>query len=80
MVQIPPNVAIAAKGMFGKAPNTGEVAAKYLEYVVNETAKQGWEFMRVDTIGVLSSPGCIASLFGAKEAVTNYYVITFRKG
>jgi len=79
MVQIPPNVAIAAKGMFGKAPAPTEVAAAYLEKTVNDMASQGWEFQRIDPIGVISSPGCIAGIFGAKESVSTYYVITFRR-
>jgi len=79
MIQIPPNVSLTAKKLFGKAPSTSEVAAKYLEHVVNEEAQGGWEFLRVDTIGVSSSPGCLASLFGAKETIVSYYVITFKK-
>ena len=79
MIQIPPNVAIAAKSMFGNAPPTTSVAAAYLEKVVNDMAAQGWEFLRVDPIGVTSSPCCIAGLFGAQAAVTTYYVITFKR-
>lgn len=79
MIQIPPNVAVTARGMFERAPSTQEVAAKYLEAVVNREAADGWDFMRIDQIGVSSSPGCLAGLFGAKESVELYYVITFKR-
>ena len=47
--------------------------------IVNEWARNGWEFQRVDTIGITSSPGCIAGLFGAKQTIIQYYVVTFRR-
>lgn len=78
MVQIPPNVAIQAKGLLGKAPSPASVAAEYLEKVVNDRAKEGWEFYRIDEIGIISTPGCLAGLFGAQQSVSTYYVVTFR--
>jgi len=79
MVQIPPNVVLSAGKMFGRAPDPSEVAARYLESIVNEHARQGWEFLRVDTIGVRTEPGCLAGLFGARSTDANYYVVTFRR-
>ena len=79
MIQIPPNIKVSSKKLLGRAPNPNEVAAKYLEHIVNQEAKDGWEFQRVDSIGVSSSPGCLSATFGAKETMTYYYVITFRK-
>ncbi|WP_061324026.1 DUF4177 domain-containing protein [Serratia rubidaea] len=70
MVQIPPNISVKAKD------NKHGVAAQYLENVVNEYAQEGWEFQRVDTIGIEERPGCFG---GNKQGVVNYYVITFRK-
>ena len=72
MVQIPPNVSV------GNRPQV-DAAATYLEGIVNQMAGQGWEFMRIDTIGVHVSPGCLASLLGQRSSVTNYYVVTFRR-
>lgn len=77
MIQIPPNLAVAAKSMWGAAPSTSEIAAQYLERVVNDMAARGYAFERVDEIGVRSTPGCLAGLLGAKETMTVYYVITF---
>jgi hypothetical protein len=79
MIQIPPNIKISSKKLLGNTPKTNEVASKYLEHVVNQEAQEGWEFQRVDTIGVAANPGCLMSLFGAKETMTYYYVITFKK-
>jgi hypothetical protein len=70
MVQIPPNISVKAKD------NKNGIAAQYLENVVNEFAQEGWEFQRVDTIGIEEKPGCFGS---NKLGVVNYYVITFRK-
>lgn len=79
MVQVPPNLALQGKHWLSKAPDVGGVAAAYLHAVVNEWAQQGWEFQRVDTIGITSSPGCIAGLFGAKQTIVQHYVVTFRR-
>lgn len=73
MVQIPPNIAVKMK------KHKGNEAAEYLENVVNEYASQGWEFHRVDTIGVALQPGCFGALGGKKQQDSQYYVISFRK-
>lgn len=73
MVQVPPNIEVKAK------KQKGNEAAAYLQSIVNANASDGWEFYRVDTIGVSVRPGCIASLLGQKEALINYYVVSFRK-
>ncbi len=73
MIQIPPNIQITSK------QERGQEAAVYLEDVVNKYADDGWEFFRVDTVGVKSEPGCLASLFGHKAELVSYYVVTFRK-
>lgn len=72
MIQIPPNISVQAKS------HIGNEAAAYLEGVVNEYAPQGWEFYRIDNIGVELKPGCLSALGGAKSESSVYYVITFR--
>lgn len=72
MVQIPPNIAVKMKG------HKGNEAAAYLEEIVNQYAEEGWEFYRVDSIGVELQPGCLAALFGKKAEDSLYYVVTFR--
>lgn len=73
MVQIPPNIAVQMKA------HKGNEAAAYLEGVVNEFASDGWEFQRIDSIGVEVQPGCFEALIGKKSEANSYYVITFRK-
>lgn len=73
MVQIPPNIQI------DEGTSTKGRAAAYLEGVVNVSAAQGWEFFRVDEIGIQINPGCLGGLFGAKAQRVGYYVVTFRR-
>lgn len=73
MLQIPPNVEVQAK------QHKGNEAAAYLENIVNKHAQDGWEFYRIDEVGVKTQPGCLAALFGNKGDFNTYYVITLRK-
>ena len=73
MVQMPPNIEIQ------EGTSTRGRAAGYLEGVVNEYARDGWEFFRVDQIGIRINPGCLAGMFGARADTVVYYVVTFRK-
>lgn len=73
MVQIPPTIEI------GEKEEKRRVAAGYLESVVNKYAEKGWEFYRVDQIGVRVNPGCLAGLLGVPAQHTVYYVVTFRQ-
>lgn len=70
MIQVPPNISVKAKD------NKNGIAATYLQEVVNTWAVEGWEFQRVDTIGIEEKPGCFSM---NKVGVVHYYVITFRK-
>jgi hypothetical protein len=73
MVQIPPTIIVKQKEY------QGNEAAFYLQSVANEHAAQGWEFYRTDTIGVVTQPGCLAALLGARQTAIEYYVVTFRR-
>lgn len=73
MVQIPPNIEVKA------SKHKGNEAAIYLQNVVNEHAEEGWEFYRVDSIGVSVKGGCFDALMGKKDSMGSYYVISFRK-
>jgi len=73
MVQIPPNVTVSMKNA------KGNEAAAYLEKTVTDMTQQGWDFYRVDAIGVEQTPGCLGALLGQKAISSLYYVITFRR-
>jgi hypothetical protein len=72
MVQVPPNIVVKRK------EHAGNEAAIYLQEIATQHAAQGWEFYRVDTIDVKLQPGCLGMLLGQREAIVNYYVVTFR--
>lgn len=73
MVQVPPNIEVKAN------KHRGNEAAVYLETVVNDYASEGWEFYRIDSIGVSVKAGCFDALKGHKDSMASYYVISFRK-
>ncbi|MGH7596511.1 MAG: DUF4177 domain-containing protein [bacterium] len=73
MVQIPQDVTVKMK------EQRGNEAAAYLESIANSKTAEGWEFYRVDEVGVMARPGCLGSLFGRQAEYTLYYVITFRR-
>lgn len=73
MIQTPSNLTVQAKG------RKGNEAADYLQTVVNRETTEGWEFYRVDSIGVEVQPGCLAGLMGQSTAYSTYHVITFRR-
>lgn len=73
MVQVPPTILVKQK------EHRGNEAAVYLQTVVSEHAEQGWEFQRVDAIGVQVQPGCLASLLGQRTSEVTYYVVTLRR-
>lgn len=68
MVQLPGTIAGQAKG-------EGEAAAA-LERVVNEHARHGWEFYRVDSFSTTRPQGCLA---GGQPSIESYNVVSFRQ-
>lgn len=71
MIQIPPTIAV------DKKTNHDQIAAEYLQSIVEQNTHDGWTFFRVDSIGTAEQPGCFAALAGAKVQERIYYVITF---
>lgn len=71
MVQIPPGIKLHS------TKEKGNEAATYLEKIVNSHAEDGWEFQRIDTLGVATPPGCLS--FSTAEKQSTYYIISFRK-
>ena len=80
MVQIPPAISVSGA-------EHGTEAATYLQTLANDQAHQGWDFFRIDVIGVELRPGCLGGvlsmitggLLGGEITYTNYYVVTFRR-
>jgi len=71
-VQIPPNINVGKQ-------DKGNEAGAYLSNIINQKAQNSWEFVSVESIGVSTSPGCLASFFGKKSEYYLYYVIVFKR-
>lgn len=72
MVQIPRDLAT-------KLGQGGDLAANFLQGIVDEYAAQGWEFYRIDNLTITEHPGCLGMLLGKKEVFSSVGVICFRK-
>lgn len=59
--------------------DTGNEIAIYLQQLATQHAHHGWEFHRIDSVGVAVSPGCLAAFAGAKQTMTYYNIATFRR-
>jgi hypothetical protein len=71
MVQIPSTFA----GRQGQT--TGTEIASYVQEWANKLAAQGWEFYRIDSMGMTEMPGCLS--FGSGSTYTQYSIMTFRR-
>lgn len=74
MVQVPPAISVDAK------KHKGNEAATFLAETVNREGRDGWQFYRVDSIGVYKKQGCWGSLMMRSDEYHTYNVITFRRG
>lgn len=72
MIQMPSTVDVAKE-------HRKQRAAHYLEDLANEQATDGWEFQRIDKVGMLTTPGFFARLVGVQSVHTEYNVVTFRR-
>lgn len=57
----------------------GNEIAVHLEKLTQEWASKGWEFYRIDSVGVLVQPGCLGAFTGTKVSMTYYNIVTFRR-
>jgi hypothetical protein len=73
MIQIPRTITVKAKNA------RGQEAAHYLQSLADEQARDGWEFYRVDTVGVVTPAGCLGGLLLQPDQLRSYYVVTFRR-
>ena len=62
-----------------KAKDTAQTVAQQLEGLINSVVQQGWEFYRIDAVQIQVSPGCLASLLGAKATYMNFDQVIFRR-
>ena len=65
-------------GQIKSNQNAGEVS-KQLQSVIDQIAKEGWEFYQLTNTNIEVKPGCIAGLFGSKVSYVTFDQIIFRK-
>lgn len=56
-----------------------DAVAKQLNDLINVESAKGWEFYQINSVSITVSPGCLASLFGAKGFPMSYDMAIFRK-
>jgi hypothetical protein len=73
MVQVPTTLQVYNESQ------VGNVGSQFLSRLVGDWAAAGWEFYRVDTVGIRVNPGCLSLLFGGQVKYVEVYVVTFRR-
>jgi hypothetical protein len=66
-------------GRIKGSQSAGEVSTQ-LQAVINHQAGQGWEFYQLNDVSIEVSPGCLASLLGARKAYIQLDQLIFRRG
>ncbi len=61
-----------------KGKQTANDVSDQLEALINEGVKNGLEFVQLGAVNIEVQPGCIAGLFGAKEAYTRFDMAIFK--
>lgn len=72
MVQIPRDLAT-------KLGQGADLAANFLQGIVDQYAAEGWEFYRIDNLTITEKAGCLGLFLGKKDVFTSVGVICFRK-
>lgn len=66
------------KSGFFTVENAQKVSEQ-LQGVINQHTQGGWEFYRIDKIDIQITPGCLASLFGARVSFITFDQVIFRR-
>ncbi len=66
------------RGGFFSQENATTVANQ-LEKLINEGARNGYEFYRIDPVQIQVNPGCLGGLLGQKEAYIRFDQVIFRR-
>lgn len=65
----------------GQLRSGGDInnVSQQLSSLINYYADQGWEFYCLDNVDIEVTPGCLASLFGARTSYVTYNQVILRK-
>jgi hypothetical protein len=72
-----PFMGVVKVNLFG-SEGPGKVASD-LQKVLNDMSMQGWDYVRVESIDILQTAGCFASLLGQKSTMYTFNQIVFRR-
>ena len=53
--------------------------ANQLDTLINSQSALGWDFYQINSVSIMVSPGCLASLFGSPSFPMSYDMAIFRK-
>lgn len=65
-------------GKIKSGQNAIEVSSQ-LEAMINDGAKEGWQFEQLSSVNIEVQPGCLAGIFGAKADYVRFDMAVFRK-
>jgi hypothetical protein len=65
------------RGVFSS--ENAETVSRQLQSLINQYARQGWEFHNIAKVDIEVTPGCLASLFGAKTSHITFDQVVFRR-
>jgi hypothetical protein len=71
-VPAPKELVIDKKGSY-------DTAVRSFADLINQEANGGWKFHSMENIAVTQKPGCLAGLFGQKEATIYFNMLVFSK-
>lgn len=56
-----------------------ETVSRQLQSLINQYSQRGWEFHNIAKVDIEVSPGCLASLLGAKTSYVTFDQVVFRR-
>ncbi len=59
--------------------DSDDKAVRSFADLINQEAKDGWEFHSMENIAVQQKPGCLAALTGKKAETVNFNMLVFSK-
>ena len=75
--RVVPFIGQIKRGVF--STENARTVSQQLQNMINKGAQQGWEFYRIDKVGIHASAGCLASLLGAKDTFLDFDQVVFRR-
>jgi hypothetical protein len=62
-----------------KSGQSAVEVSKQLQAIIDQAAKEGWEFYQLTNTNIEVQPGCLAGLVGTKASYVTYDQVIFRK-